>query len=315
MIFFLVAILSCATLVACCDDNSGGETPPSFDDHKIKFDDDWKNYALSNILKLQNFENNLPNNPEDVPVTPPVKPVDPTIEKVDFSTMTMVCFGDSLTFGSDPIGSGIALEKPYPTLVKELLGLYEVHNCGLFGSTLAYVSMTTFPMSVLYEGLPTPCDIMAVWGGSNDYLATNIPLGTPTDTERNTVFGALNFLVHELTKAYPDAYIFFITPFQFPGCNKINEMGFTLEDVATAINVVGQIHGIDVLNLFELEEILYDLTTDQSDGKHPSQEFTTNVTAPLIAQFIVENYEKPLNNQTKKKNSVPCCVTTLYCLV
>ena len=59
----------------------------------------------------------------------------------------------------------------------------------------------------------------------------------------------------------------------------------------------------DVLDLYSVD-VIEDLIKPHSDGKHPSQEFTTNVTAPLIAQFIVENYEKPLNSQTKKKNSV-----------
>ena len=60
----------------------------------------------------------------------------------------------------------------------------------------------------------------------------------------------------------------------------------------------------DDLDLYSVDEIIEDLIKPQSDGKHPSQEFTTNVTAPLIAQFIVENYEKPLNSQTEKKNPV-----------
>lgn len=59
----------------------------------------------------------------------------------------------------------------------------------------------------------------------------------------------------------------------------------------------------DVLSLYSVD-VIEDLIKPQSDGKHPSQEFTTKVTAPLIAQFIVENYEKPLNSQTKKKNPV-----------
>ena len=55
-------------------------------------------------------------------------------KEVDFSELTFVAFGDSITYGAD-LKIGGRVEKPYPTVVSELLGLKSYENKGVSGAT------------------------------------------------------------------------------------------------------------------------------------------------------------------------------------
>src|SRR5699024_1789171 len=70
-----------------------------------------------------------------------------------------------------------------------------------------------------YEELKTidfnQVDIVSVFIGTNDYMgnqAAVVPLGTPTDTTRETFYGAINYFVNTMQKAYPDVELVFVQP-------------------------------------------------------------------------------------------------------
>ncbi|MBO5946019.1 MAG: SGNH/GDSL hydrolase family protein, partial [Clostridia bacterium] len=135
-------------------------------------------------------------------------------------------------------------------------------------------------------------DIVSVMGGVNDYL--NAPLGTPDSTDTGTIYGALNVLCAGLKAKYPNAYVFFMTPYKFsmdPGAHP--DYGHTLCDVANAIKEVCGKYGFDVLDMYTYGKFELEMYTKGSDGLHPTQEFFSAHTAPMIARFIKENYKKP----------------------
>ena len=214
-------------------------------------------------------------------------------EGEDFSALTYVALGDSITYGLDEMRESGRVDFPYPTIVKDLLGIGTVHNYGISGSTLTTIDNGTHsPMAVRYKEMTDNADIVSVMGGVNDYLKA--PLGTPDSTDTGTVYGALNVLCAGLKAKYPEAYIFFMTPYKFsmdPGANP--EYGHTMLDIANAIKEVCAKHGFDVLDMHTYGMFELEMYTKGSDGLHPTQEFFDTYTAPMIARFIKENYRKP----------------------
>lgn len=212
---------------------------------------------------------------------------------VDFSTLTMNCLGDSITYGLDVSikDKTTALANPYPKLLKKELGLAKVRNYGVSGSTLTSVHSNRDPMSVRYREMYSQADIISVMGGVNDYWLGDIPLGNIDDTTTTTIYGALNVLVSGLKEKYSNSYIFFMTPYKWGNDTGTNALGFTLLDICNAIKDVCARNNIDVLDMYNLGQIELDFDNPNSDKLHPSQEFYEKYTAPQIAQFIKDNYK------------------------
>ena len=205
----------------------------------------------------------------------------------------MNCLGDSITYGLDVTKDTTqALANPYPKLLKKELGLANVRNYGISGSTLTSVHANRDAMSLRYKSMSSNADIVSVLGGVNDYWLGDIQLGTIDDTTTTTIYGALNVLAKGLKEKYPNAYIFFMTPYKWGNDSGTNALGFTLLDISNAIKKVCSVHKIDVLDLYTYGQIELDFTSPNSDKLHPTQEFYEKYTAPQIAQFIKDNYKK-----------------------
>lgn len=93
-----------------------------------------------------------------------------------------------------------------------------VHNCGVGGSRLAHQSIPSEkPRHDLcfcgraYDIAPDS-DIIVVFGGVNDYIHGDAPIGTQEDKTPATFCGAVNFLMNFLKNTYSRAQIVFFTP-------------------------------------------------------------------------------------------------------
>lgn len=217
------------------------------------------------------------------------------ISALRFNGWKMNCLGDSITYGYIP-DSGAQMSKPYPNIVKSILGLAECRNYGISGSTLAVNSGNYHPMCIRYANMDDDADIVLVFGGTNDYgRAVYTPtLGTITDTANTTVYGALNILCEGLITKYPKAFIFLCTPLKRADKTAANDGGYTLEDVANAIREVGNKYGIPVLDLnykggFYIGNATFRMQYGGNDKLHPNQAFDMEHLAPMIARFIDSN--------------------------
>lgn len=66
-----------------------------------------------------------------------------------------------------------------------------------------------------YVNLPNDCDIVIVFGGTNDWnVGQNGTLGTIDSTDNTTFYGAMNVLCEGLLNKYPDKLIVFMLPFK-----------------------------------------------------------------------------------------------------
>ena len=214
---------------------------------------------------------------------------DDSSDEVDFSKLSMNCLGDSVTRGGGC--------PTYVPALQEILGVKNCRNYGKSGSTICAAREDPLPFVERYSSMDDDADIILVFGGFNDFAWCS-DLGDIDSTDPFTFYGALNTLVVGLQEKYPDAYIFFVTPYKrydltlgqvFDDLRE-SKHGYSYSDLNDAIKAVGQKHSIHVLDLFDLLEIDENSTTD---GLHPTEDFANNVLAPTIAQFIKDNYKKP----------------------
>ena len=215
---------------------------------------------------------------------------------IDFSTMSMACIGSSSTIP-------VKVDKAYPTVVKEMLGLRRVFNYGVSWSTLAYKEDCHCHPDSEYDHSPyvyryldmQKADIIIVQGGGHNDYGCLIPIGTPEDNTPNTFYGGLNILLSGLKRNFPDSYIVVMTGFNTYGdtgssSDAKNADGVYYREYANAILKSCKNHNIDCLDVYH--NLPFDRETDTVDRTHPTQEYINKVWSPAIVKFIKSNYKK-----------------------
>jgi hypothetical protein len=97
--------------------------------------------------------------------------------------------------------------------ISEILGVKKINNYGVGGRFLSLDYPDT--MCNMYSSMED-ADIVMVMGGTNDVLSLGTAkgvLGSPNDTDKSTIYGALDHLCKGLKEKYPNSFIFFMTPF------------------------------------------------------------------------------------------------------
>ena len=224
----------------------------------------------------------------------PVTPEQPEeqAKTVDFTQLTYVAFGDSITWGEDG-ETHQRMQHTYPQLVAESLSLKGVENYGERGASITFLTTSPFVGNQVQQA-SAKADIVSVMIGVNDFLGAHT-LGTIDSTTADCVYGGLHYLTKELLKKYPNAFIFFITPLNQTKSPVVNSKNYTLEDVATAMKEVCSAKNIPVLDLYATGEFSKE-TDSKSDGLHPTQKFTADYTAPKIAKFIKDTLQPNQGN-------------------
>lgn len=211
-----------------------------------------------------------------------------------FEDLTYTAFGDSITYGADYFNHYAQMETPYVKEVGNILKLSSTNNKGVSGATLTTNNLGLHCMTSSITSFTDQSDIISVLGGVNDYNR-DLSLGTISDTDTSTIYGALHASMNYLTTNYPDSFIFYMTPYKenYSGRHytNINSEGYTLEDVANAIKEVAEIYNIPVLDLFNEGNFESVMNNEDCDGIHPNQDFVLSNMAPQIAAFIKENYK------------------------
>ena len=218
-----------------------------------------------------------------------------TEEKIDFSNYTYMVFGDSITYGAEYSNGYNQMKIPYDVGVKNILNLKSTINKGISGATYTSNNYGLVSMSDVIISTSEKADIISVMGGVNDFNR-NLPLGDSDDRDITTIYGALHTTMGFLKENYPNAYIFYITPYKedYSGMlwSRDNNQGYNLEDVSNAIKEVASIYQIDVLDLFTFGGFETVMNNPDCDGIHPNQDFILEKTAPQIAAFIENNFNK-----------------------
>ncbi len=212
--------------------------------------------------------------------------------------------GDSITEGDGVVDKA---NNRYDNIILREYGLKAVHNYGVCGTKIAHQSVPSeIPRHDLcfcgraYD-MNRDADIIVVFGGVNDYLHGDAPIGCKEDRRPSTFWGGVNFLMRILKYIYRDRTIVFITPARCfehgvvsslrrsPDPNKRDD-AMPLEGYVEIIKEAGELNGIPVLDLYNTFEIDPNRPEDSArytkDGLHFNDE-GHKILARHIANYLL----------------------------
>ncbi len=163
--------------------------------------------------------------------------------------------------GARCLGIGIGGTRIAPNRAPSAIARHDMY----FGSRVA--------------ALPEEADIVAVFGGTNDFGHGDAPLGTPESRGDGSFCAALHQLFTDLIDKYPSALIFAMTPLHRLSENSmLNDRGLrqpcALSGYVDAILQIAGFYGIPVLDLFRVSGIQPAVPALREkympDGLHPN---------------------------------------------
>lgn len=130
---------------------------------------------------------------------------------LDFSDKKIACLGDSITQAANLENMEDYQQYSYPTKLAEILGVKEVVNLGIGGSSIGRYWQNAFVER--YMEIPKDTDLILVMGGTNDgFCLHKENVGNFEERSPRTLIGDLNELMRGLKENYPDSEVVFITP-------------------------------------------------------------------------------------------------------
>lgn len=198
--------------------------------------------------------------------------------EIDFSQMTVACLGDSITEAANLDREENYRQYSYPTVMKETLGLKEVYNLGIGGSSIGRYWSEAFVDR--YQEIPPGTDVILVMGGTNDgFAASLVEFGNEKERKERTFWGDLDALMDGLKQDYPEADIIFLTPLPNSLQDYLrSERNYLLpqENFVYVIKQLAREHGLEVWDLYHsnlLDGHDKDVVLQwMPDGVHPNEQ-------------------------------------------
>ena len=207
--------------------------------------------------------------------------------------------GDSITEGH---GVSDIQSYRYDNVLSLKYGVI-ANNYGIGGSRLAHQrTASECPRADLcfcgraYD-MDSSADVIVVYGGVNDYLHGDAPIGNDGDKTPATFKGGVRFLMSTLPELYPHAKIVFMTPARCVGCLAPSSAPIKQSDAMPLKAYVDIIKntakecGIPVLDLYDGLGIDPNLPEDLEkyapDGLH-FNDVGHAVLAQKLAEFLME---------------------------
>ena len=213
---------------------------------------------------------------------------------IDYGNIVMSCLGDSIT---DEVNG-----EKYPSLLQDEYGFKAVNNYAKSGATISTLKTNNLQQQI--ENVDKDSDIISVLAGVNDFKYASTPIGKKGFTDTNTFYGAVETLIKGLKARCPNAYIFFMTPYKCSGYDQENKEFKILADYANVIQELCQQYKLDCLNLFVNGGFDYNNAMYTIDGLHPLGRFYEEYTAPMVGEFIAENYPNFAKAKMKQEVAV-----------
>lgn len=227
----------------------------------------------------------------------------PTFKTIEGDNLKSFCdasyeaIGDSLTYGFtgkwSETGEQIRINTPYVDEVKNILGFKRAINKGETGTTIAndtekmgtYHPISSDSRLASYEY----SRVISVMGGTNDYVKST-KLGSVTDLLTSNTFHAGWKRIFENLNSRYNGYGYFIFVIIPPVTEKLyvkNSENATFYDYIQATIEECRLYGVPVFDMSimgSLSSVNKNIYT--SDGIHFNQKYTTQIFAPMVAEFI-----------------------------
>lgn len=210
-------------------------------------------------------------------------------EGINFKGKILYTLGDSITAGSysESDGSATAVSNAEWAYGQQIAKLYgcTCKNLGNPGASSQNILVNQVP------NVGSDANIVTVTFGANDYYGTDRIIGEITDTGNDTICGNLNDIIKGIAEKAPLARIVVISPFliKYGDATIDTEWSynykarqFTYKELMEAMQAVAQRNGVEFINgTTNGPTNIYNITSVQYDGVHPSKEFY-----PTIGQWL-----------------------------
>ena len=194
----------------------------------------------------------------------------------------------------DSISAGVGTTKTYIDFICEETGLVNVTGNRISGGSVTLIGdgtltgsgFTYMPNYISYtvKEMYTRPLLITIWLGTNDHIG-NVPIGEDTSTNVKEFWGALNYFLPKLKKAYPNAYIIYFTPAKKRNMSA-NTAGHTLMDYINTIKEACKKYDIYCADLYTDTYDTLDIDTMTADGLHFNITGHETVIAPYIKSMI-----------------------------
>ena len=211
--------------------------------------------------------------------------------------------GIKINFLGDSITEGVGCTDAAHTFAALIAAEYGVvcRNYGVGGTRIARQSKPSLCVEhdqdfvSRVEGMAPDADVVAVFGGTNDFGHGDAPLGTMESRSVYTFYGALHTLYTQLIEKFPSSRIVVLTPLhrqdekRLPDANAAQQKELTLLDYVRIIREVAEYYAFPVLDLYVCSGLQPQVPAIAErfvpDGLHPN-DAGHRILARLIASFL-----------------------------
>lgn len=211
---------------------------------------------------------------------------------MELKGIKMGVLGDSITEGA-----GVAdLSNTYYNRLQRECGIRELYVDGIGGTRIArQKNPSENPRHDLdfisrVDHMDEDCDLVVVFGGTNDFGHGDAPIGTPDDRTEDTFWGACHVICEKLINRFPKSQIVFMSPLHrlnedsICGSNKPAPQG-TLYDYVDVLKTVTRKYSIPLLDMLQVGGMTPKVPIYQElympDGLHPNDEGHGKIAARL----------------------------------
>ena len=216
--------------------------------------------------------------------------------------------GKKIIFIGDSITEGVGvsdINNRYDNRLRRMCGFSSTVNYGIGGTRFAYQSRpSAVPTFDLYfcgraHLVDRSADIVVVYGGVNDYIHGDAPIGSADDRTPETFKGAVHYLMKFLSETFSGKPVVFMTPARcsFAGATDldVSKNSFKRADAQPLAFYVDHIietaklYGVHVLDLYR--DLPIDPKQDADREKYTTDGLHFNdagheVIAELLADFL-----------------------------
>ena len=206
---------------------------------------------------------------------------------MELKGIKMAVLGDSITQGV-----GVEnLSNMYYNRIQRECGVRELYVDGIGGTRIARQQTPseepTFDLDFVsrIDKIDEDCDLVVVFGGTNDFGHGDAPIGTPDDRTEDTFWGACHLLCEKLIQRFPKSKLVYMSPLHRITEDEQNRHGKILNDYVEIIKIVTRKYSIPFLDMMQEGGLAPRVPIHQElympDGLHPNDAGQGRISARL----------------------------------
>ena len=195
---------------------------------------------------------------------------------MELKGIKMAVLGDSITQGV-----GVEdLSNMYYNRIQRECGVRELYIDGIGGTRIARQQTPseepTYDLNFIsrIDKIDEDCDLVVVFGGTNDFGHGDAPIGTPDDRTEDTFWGACHLLCEKLIQRFPESQLVYMSPLHRITEDEPNRHGKILNDYVEIIKKVTRKYSIPFLDMMQEGGLAPRVPIYQElympDGLHPN---------------------------------------------